>query len=195
MNFENFVLTIDNFYTHEQCKNVIDLFEKAEQLGLTLSRKQSHNDQAHIKSDNQLYVDIIKNTELNIGDFSDFVEFCNIFWKSAYPIYAEKYSALNQIATHTVRSIKIQKTEIGEGYHAWHCEDDSRDNAARILTFILYLNDVNEGGETEFLYYPKRIKAEAGKLILWPAGFTHTHRGNPPLSNTKYILTGWVEFA
>ena len=83
----------------------------------------------------------------------------------------------------------------GEGYHAWHCEDDSRDNATRILTFILYLNDVNEGGETEFLYYPKRIKAEAGKLILWPAGFTHTHRGNPPLSNTKYILTGWVEFA
>ena len=131
MNFENFVLTIDNFYTHEQCKTVIDLFEKAEQLGLTLSRKQSHNDQAHIKSDNQLYVDIIKNTELNIGDFSDFVEFCNIFWKNAYPIYAQKYSALNEISTHTVRTIKLQKTEVGEGYHVWHCEDNSRDKIGR----------------------------------------------------------------
>ena len=62
------------------------------------------------------------------------------------------------------------------------------------LTFILYLNDIEEGGETEFLYYSKRIKAEKGKLIMWPAGFTHTHRGNPPLTDVKYILTGWLEF-
>ena len=110
MNFENFVLTIDNFYTHEQCKNVIDLFEKAEQLGLTLSRKQSHNDQAHIKSDNQLYVDIIKNTELNIGDFSNFAEFCNIFWKNAYPEYVNKYSIIQEATEHKLDKIKIQKT-------------------------------------------------------------------------------------
>jgi hypothetical protein len=61
------------------------------------------------------------------------------------------------------------------------------------MTFILYLNDIDEGGETEFLYYPKRVKAKQGRLILWPAGFTHTHRGNPPLSNTKYVMTGWIE--
>ena len=64
----------------------------------------------------------------------------------------------------------------------------------RILNFLCYLNTVDEGGETELLYYPKRIKAEAGKLLLMPAGYTHTHRGNPPLSNDKYILTGWVEY-
>jgi len=62
------------------------------------------------------------------------------------------------------------------------------------MAFILYLNDVADGGETEFLYYPRRIKPKTGKLVLFPGGYTHTHRGNPPLLGTKYILTGWVEF-
>jgi hypothetical protein len=89
---------------------------------------------------------------------------------------------------------KCQKTNIGEGYHVWHHESGSRSTCGRALMYILYLNDVEEGGETEFLYYHKRIKPKAGTLIIAPAGFTHTHRGNPPLSNTKYILTGWLEY-
>jgi len=61
-------------------------------------------------------------------------------------------------------------------------------------TWMVYLNDVEEGGETEFLYQHKRLKPEQGTLVIWPASFTHTHRGNPPLSNDKYIVTGWTEF-
>ena len=58
---------------------------------------------------------------------------------------------------------------------------------------MLYLNSVTEGGETEFLYQKRRIKPQQGRLVIFPAGFTHTHRGNPPLSGDKYILTSWVE--
>ena len=93
-----------------------------------------------------------------------------------------------------ILTLKIQKTIPGEGYHTWHYEDAIQKTRDRIATFILYLNDVEDGGETEFLYYPKRIKPEQGKLILWPAGYTHTHRGNQPLSGEKYILTSWLEF-
>jgi hypothetical protein len=67
------------------------------------------------------------------------------------------------------------------------------EHRTRICAFILYLNDVEEGGETEFLYQKTRIKPERNKLILWPTSYTHIHRGNPPLSGEKYILTGWVE--
>ena len=60
---------------------------------------------------------------------------------------------------------------------------------------MLYLNTVEEGGETEFLYQSVRFKPVKNTLLIWPAGYTHTHRGNPPLSNEKYIVTGWVEWA
>ena len=56
---------------------------------------------------------------------------------------------------------------------------------------MLYLNDDYEGGETEFLYYKTRIKGEKGKLLIWPAGITHAHRGGLVLDGTKYVATGW----
>ena len=60
-------------------------------------------------------------------------------------------------------------------------------------TWMLYLNTVQEGGETEFLYKSLRVQPKAGRFVLWPSGYTHTHRGNPPLNQDKYILTGWAE--
>ena len=59
------------------------------------------------------------------------------------------------------------------------------------MVWSIFLNDVEEGGETEFLYHSMRVKAKKGSMLLFPAGFTHLHRGNPPMSNTKYIATGW----
>jgi hypothetical protein len=56
------------------------------------------------------------------------------------------------------------------------------------------LNTVEQGGETEWLYQGVRIPATQGTLVVWPAGYTHAHRGNPPLSGEKFLLTGWVEF-
>jgi hypothetical protein len=57
---------------------------------------------------------------------------------------------------------------------------------------MVYLNDIVEGGETEFLHQRKRIKPKKGTVLLFPPYFTHTHRGNPPLSNEKYAITGWM---
>lgn len=122
-------------------------------------------------------------------------EFLEAFWQNIYPKYARHYSILNEFSQHNIYDIKIQKTDVGQGYHEWHCENMNMHTRNRLMAFMLYLNDVDEGGETEFLYQKTRFKPKKNRLLLWPAGYTHTHRGNPPLSNEKYIITGWVECA
>ena len=88
-------------------------------------------------------------------------------------------------------SMNLQKTEPLEGYHTFHCEDSTWSYRHRILAWMIYLNDVEEGGETEWLYQQLKIKPKANTCVIWPGSFTHLHRGNPPISETKYILTGW----
>ena len=66
------------------------------------------------------------------------------------------------------------------------------ENEPRAFVFSIYLNDVKEGGETEFLHFSKRVQPKAGRIVIWPAGFPYLHRGNPPLSGEKYILTSWM---
>lgn len=90
---------------------------------------------------------------------------------------------------------KVQKTPAGGGYHVWHDENGDIHNSSRKMVWMVYLNDNYEGGETEFLYYKKRVQPEQGKLIIWPAGLTHCHRGGLVTSGCKYVVTGWFNVA
>ena len=90
-------------------------------------------------------------------------------------------------------SLKIQKTLPTEGYHVWHIEHGGGFmNEPRAFVFSIYLNDIEDGGETEFKKKKKRVKPKTGRIVIWPAGFPYVHRGNPPLSGEKYILTSWM---
>ena len=77
----------------------------------------------------------------------------------------------------------------------WHYENGDYDNRDRFITYMTYLKAPEEGGETEFLHQSKRIDSVAGRTLIWPAGFTHKHRGNPPLKGEKIYLTGWVNLS
>ena len=88
---------------------------------------------------------------------------------------------------------KIHKVKKGEGYHAWHYENDSYHFHIRnrLLAYMTYLEVPEKGGETEFLHQSLRIAPQVGRTLIWPAGFTHMHRGNPPLDGEKMYITGW----
>ena len=86
----------------------------------------------------------------------------------------------------------LQKTKPMEGFHNFHCEDMSFNTSNRTMAWMVYLNDVEEGGETEFLYQQRKFTPEKGTVLIWPASYTHPHRGNPPISD-KYIATGWYQ--
>ena len=93
-------------------------------------------------------------------------------------------------------SQKLQVSPPTGGFHSWHCENGTINNMGRVAAWMFYLNDMPDGeGETEFLHQRCRIKAEKGKCVIFPAGFTHIHRANPPLTTTKYIVTGWWDLA
>lgn len=89
--------------------------------------------------------------------------------------------------------LKAQLTRKGEGYHAWHFESSSFFEARRVLAWSIYLNDDYQGGELEFLYFGRRVKLGEGDIVIFPAAFTHTHRGNMVLGGEKFLLTGWYE--
>jgi hypothetical protein len=95
--------------------------------------------------------------------------------------------------------INVQKyMQASGGYHHWHSEiypqNASCESLHRALLFQFYLNDVDEGGETEFYYQQRKIEARAGRLIIAPAGFTHSHKGHVARSGDKYIATSWILF-
>ena len=90
-----------------------------------------------------------------------------------------------------LHDLKLKKIPAGGGFHNWHYENGSLSVAARQFVVQLYLNDDFDGGETEFLYQQRREESVAGDIIIFPASYTHTHRGNPPFGGDKYIATSW----
>ena len=106
--------------------------------------------------------------------------------------YAMKYTQISKYQFQTLH-INLKKTLPKQGYHIWHCENNDMGYTRRVLATMLYLNDITDGGETEFLHQHIRISPKAGRVVIWPAGFTHMHRGNPPLKGEKYVANSWFE--
>jgi hypothetical protein len=89
----------------------------------------------------------------------------------------------------------LQRYAPGEGFRRWHCDwsldADATEPQRRVLAWILYCDDVPDGG-TEFHWQELHVPAERGKLAIFPAGLSHIHRGRVSQSHTKTIATGWI---
>jgi hypothetical protein len=89
----------------------------------------------------------------------------------------------------------LQRYAPGEGFKRWHCDwtisDEATEPAHRVLAWILYCNDVLNGG-TEFHWQDHHEPAERGKLVIFPAGPSHIHRGRVSEEHSKTIATGWI---
>ena len=109
-------------------------------------------------------------------------------------IYIQKTDFLNFSGIRELHftNTKIQKTQPGGGYHVWHTERNYLNyGCSRALVWTVYLNDIEKGGETEFLNQNQRVPAKTGRGCIFPADFPYVHRGNPPLDKDKYIVTSW----
>ena len=111
--------------------------------------------------------------------------------------YVKEWSFCNHFsAWRPSEGCNIQHYKPGEGFFAWHCERGTASFpiSTRHLVFMTYLNDVDDGGETEWYYQKVKIKPQKGLTLIWPVDWTHTHRGLTSMTQEKYIITGWFNF-
>lgn len=108
--------------------------------------------------------------------------------------YVAKYPALQYLAQpdqSEVTAPVIERIEPGQGYD-WHIDAGPAQTHDRLLSFLIYLRDVDSGGHTEFPFQEIAVKPKAGALLIFPPFWTHLHRGAPPVSNTKYNITSYL---
>jgi len=182
-NRTDFIAVYDEVYTENQCKKLVSYIDKLKDNSILLNEAEASNGK-------------IEHFTLNMGhrydlpawswigtEINENMQICiNHYLKEFPPLGSNRF---------LINDFKIKKIPEGGGFHNWHFEDNNIHNSNRYFVVQIYLNDNFEGGETEFLYINKRIQAKEGSLIIFPSGYTHTHRGNPPIGGTKYIIGSW----
>lgn len=89
---------------------------------------------------------------------------------------------------------KIQMYPVGRGHFNWHVDALGPLTQARLLALIVYLNDVEAGGETAFHYQGREFRPRVGSAILFPTAWTHMHCGRVPRSGNKYVITTFFQY-
>ena len=198
MNIELFdhIATYKNVYPEGYCQHLISEFNRLEEGGVGSNRQNGEGALKHVKDDYQISVQLKNHDLLNFDGKNS----CNLFFdglQRCYNMYTETYSVLEKNGNIRATTMKMQRTGPGGGYHVWHCEQGPAEQASRAVVYMLYLNTLipEDGAETEFLYQKKRFNPTENMMVIWPAAYTHAHRGNPVLGETaKYIVTGWFYY-
>ena len=181
---------ISGWYINKKvCKDLIKYYE------------QSNNKQEGMVSLNGIpSVDksVKASTDVRIGLDSKDTKILNYYKElqkitSSY-IKQYKYCDEKQAEWNITEDWLIQKYNPTEGYFLKHFEKTGGVNVNRHLVFMTYLNDVDDGGETEFYYQKLKIKPETGLTLIWGSDWTFTHNGITSPTQTKYIATGWFSY-
>lgn len=77
-------------------------------------------------------------------------------------------------------------------YTDTHIDTDTKETYNRMVAWVLFLNDVEEGGEFEFEYSGLKVKPEKGKVLMFPCNYLFPYRVNTPKSNDLTIMTGYI---
>ena len=193
--YKDFIAIYRDVYPEGYCQHLIKEFDRLIESGAGINRQRGEGVVKHRKNDLQLALNFGVHT---VAPFDD-VPASSMFFEGlqqCYEEYTEQFSVLKD-AKITATAMKMQRTDPGGGYHIWHAEQGNGAQVGRVLVYMLYLNTLlpEEAGETEFLYQQRRISPQENTMVLWPAAYTHAHRGNTVFGPTsKYIVTGWFYY-
>lgn len=115
-----------------------------------------------------------------------------------------KIEEVTRVPSVNFESFQVLRYENGQKYNTHHDMSERQNSLAsgpRILTFFLYLSDVEEGGETDFPRIKIRVKPKRGKAVLWPSTYDHEptkqdarthHQALPVIKGTKFAANSWI---
>jgi hypothetical protein len=197
----DFIHRVPNLLSDEFCKDLIELFEKSNfkhkgtsyvvNNGVIETRDENTTKKS---TDISMYPGFIEDAvERGEPEWFEYIQYINSKLEKGLDSYMLEHPALDSIQKFDLEGYNIQRYLPGEGFYNWHCENPGYpDSANRVLAFMIYLNDVEDGG-TQFKSQNHTEKAEAGKFLIWPAFWTHYHKGQVSETQTKYIITGWYK--
>ena len=192
---DNFIHVNENCMTLEQCQQLIDFFEdnpKFHGRGRVVEEKGVTPDYDKIKKCTEMF---ISSDDLNKPNV---LEHLSRALGLTIEQYKTKYPYLHKCARWDIsHTFKMQKYLPNEAYFVLHTENTGLvDGFAerRLIAWMLYLNDITDGGETEFPSLDIKFQPKRGSMLMWPAYWTHPHRGLPSPTQIKYIMTGWFSF-
>jgi len=177
------------YINKNRCTDLIKYFENSpnkKQGVLGFDREVEVNKKAKLSTD--VYISL-KNQDQEILNYYKELDKVVEEYKKKY-----KYCDMQQHEWEMTEGWSLQKYKPNEGYFVRHYERDGGLTVNRHLTFMTYLNDVRNGGETEFYYQKLKIKPETGLTLIWGTDWTTTHRGITSKTETKYIATGWYSY-
>jgi hypothetical protein len=187
--YMDFIYINDNSIPHELCSTIISTFEKepnkyrgvtSRGLDITIKDTVDYFIGINVDKESMWYnINLFLYNELT----KNLVDFDKILFKK-YNIHL-----VNEKLCDT--GFMLQRYTKNVGKFIYHDDFSIKDNIHRVITYIWYLNNVDEGGETEFCE-DFRIKPTTGKLVLFPASWCYPHCGYMPISHDKYIITGWL---
>ena len=216
------ILLLPEFIPNDLCEYFINTFEfldslqKTNQPGHELWALLTDEDEKYIKTEIKDASQFIMSS-LNLkkqGAYNQRLRYYYLKMSQAAAIYFNKFQPWRTIGVTTKtgkKKIPFTSSIIrdqfdasyllckrynppDQGYHIFH-EDWNKSRTEKSLRYwvvMCYLNDVKNGGETEFLYQGRLIKPKKGTIVVFPPYYTHLHKGHPPKSNSKYILTSWL---
>jgi len=186
----DYILEIDNVVSKEFCEDAISRFENDE-------RKVIGSTVAGVDENVKKSIDLPISISSIRGDWQDVVDEVAKCVSEALLKYKDYvhtegldrcFSVHKTINNATIGLPQIQKTE-KDGFYTWHHDGFLN----RLLTYILYLSDVEEGvgGTTEFLNRG-HIQPKTGKLVIFPANLAYIHRGTKLKKGAKYLITNFI---
>ena len=178
---------IGGWYIPEDvCDDVIDLYNSEKENWI--DGECGHNEvNYNYKKSTEMHInppDYSKKLSTYLPQLSN----CLNAYRQKYP-YCDSVDVYNLLGT----NIKIQHYKPGEGFYEWHHENDGRSTINRHLVFMTYLNTLDNGG-TDFFHQKITTPCHKGLTVIWPAHWTHVHKGVTNYVSDKYIITGWYSF-